>query len=295
MNTKFLEKEFDYVKPATLNEALDVLQSGKAVKIFAGGTDLIVKCKVGAPVDMDVMLDINGIPELFGVKSEAGGIRIGAAEKISVLEQSEDIQKRYTALYESFHAMASISVRNMATLGGNFCNASPVADASCAVLAYDGSVVLEKKGGTREVKAEEFFLAPGVTVMEKDEMITSIKVPAPQADTGALYVKLSRVKSDIAKMSVCFVLNRVGETIGSCRITMAAVAARPLYLKDVSESLAGKKFDMALVNETADAISDFIKPIDDNRTTAVYRKDVSKVIARDALIEAWKRSGGKLS
>lgn len=294
MNTKFLEKEFDYVKPSTLDEALDTLATKKNVKIFAGGTDLIVKLKVGAPIEMDTMMDINGIEQLFGVKSTNEGVVIGTAEKISVLEKNEEIQKRYTALYESFRAMASISVRNMATLGGNFCNASPVADASCAVLAYDGSVTIAKKGATRSVRAEEFFLAPGVTVMESDEMITEITVPAPKKDTGAVYIKLSRVKSDIAKMSVCVVLTRDGNKVGSCRITMAAVAARPLYLKDISESLAGKEMTEALVLETADQISAFIKPIDDNRTTATYRKDVSKIIARDALAEAWKRSGGKL-
>ena len=295
MNTKFLEKEFDYVKPASLSEALDVLAERKNVKVFAGGTDLIVKLKVGAPVEMDTMLDVNGVKDLFGVKSDKDGIAIGAAEKIAVLEKNEDIQKRYTALYESFRAMASISVRNMATLGGNFCNASPVADAAAAVLAYDGSVTLEKKGGSkRSVRAEEFFLAPGVTAMEKDELLTAITLPAPKGNAGAVYVKLSRVKSDIAKLSVCVVLEREGDKIAHCRITMSAVAARPLYLKDICEGLTGKVMDKAQAEKTAADIAAFIKPIDDNRTTAEYRKDVTVVIAREAIEEAWKRSGGTL-
>lgn len=293
MNTKFLEREFDYVKPATLCEALEVLSEKRKVKIFAGGTDLMVKLKVGAPVEMDTMLDINGIGELFGAKSSEAGIEIGAAEKIYALEQNEDIKKRFAGLYEAFHAMASVSVRNMATLGGNFCNASPVADASAAVLAYDGSVRLVKKGAERIVKAEDFFLAPGVSVITPDELVYSIIVPAPGANTGATYIKLSRVKSDIAKLSVCVVLNREGEKIGACRITMSAVAAKPLYLKEICEGLAGKTATEELMLETAGRIADFIKPINDNRTTAEYRKDVTRIIARDALIEAWKRSGGK--
>lgn len=294
MNTKFLEKEFDYIKPASLSEALDILSAGKNVKIFAGGTDLIVKLKVGAPIEMDAMLDINAIPELFGMKAVPEGIELGAAEKIYALEQNEEIKQNYQGLYEAFHAMASVSVRNMATLGGNFCNASPVADASCAVLAYNGSVKLVKKGGERTVSAEDFFLAPGVSVTAPDELLLSIAVPAPKENTGAVYVKLSRVKSDIAKLSVCVVLSRVGERIGECRVTMSAVAARPLYLKEISESLAGKPFTEALALETAENISAFIRPIDDNRTTAQYRKDVTKIIARDALSQAWKRSGGKI-
>ena len=294
MNTKFLEKEFDYIKPASLSEALDILSEREKVKIFAGGTDLMVKLKGGAPIEMNTMLDINAIGELFGTKCAESGIEIGAAEKISALEKNEAILSRYQGLYEAFHAMASVSVRNMATLGGNFCNASPVADASCAVLAYNGSVKLVKKGGERLVSAEDFFLAPGVSVLTPDELLYSIVIPAPKENTGAVYIKLSRVKSDIAKLSVCVVLSREGDKIRECRITMAAVAAKPLYLKEISQGLAGRSVSEALMLETAKRISEFIHPIDDNRTTAQYRKDVTKIIARDALYEAWKRSGGKL-
>jgi CO/xanthine dehydrogenase FAD-binding subunit len=294
MNTRFLEAEFDYVKPSTLGEALEVLSGDKLVRIFAGGTDLIVKMKMGA-MPLDIMMDINGIPELFEVKETAdGGVCIGAAAKLTALEKNEKLLKDYPALVEAIHAMASVSVRNMATLGGNFINASPVADAVAACLAYDGSVALEKKGGKRLVKAEEFFVGPGKTVMEQDEMVTAIILPPVKANTGAVYSKLARVKSDIAKLTVCVVLDRDGDSIGHARITMSAVAARPLYVKDISEGMAGKKVSMDMIKQTAADIAAFIKPIDDNRTTAEYRKEVTAVIARDAIAEAWKRSGGAL-
>ena len=294
MNTRFLEAEFDYVKPSTLEEALKILSGKKLVRIFAGGTDLIVKMKMGT-MPLDIMMDINAIPELFGVKeTEDGGAWIGAAEKLTVLEKSEKLLKDYPALVESIHAMASVSVRNMGTLGGNFINASPVADATACCLAYDASVILEKKGSRRVVRAEEFFLAPGKTVMEKDEMLTGILLPPVKKNTGAVYSKLSRVKSDIAKLSVCVVLDRKGKKIGNARITMSAVAARPLYVKEISEGMAGKEVTADMILQTAADIAAFIKPIDDNRTTAEYRKDVTKVVARDAITEAWKRSGGKL-
>ena len=294
MNTRFLEAEFDYVKPSTLEEALEILSEGKLVRIFAGGTDLIVKMKMGT-MPIDIMMDINAIPELFEVKETAdGGVSIGAGQKLTVLEKNEKLLKDYPGLVESIHAMASVSVRNMATLGGNFINASPVADAAAACLAYDANVVLEKKGGKRTVRAEEFFIGPGKTVMEPDEMVTAIELPPVKADTGAVYSKLARVASDIAKLSVCVVLNREGDAIGNARITMSAVAARPLYVREISEGMAGKKVSMDMIKETAADIAAFIKPIDDNRTTAEYRKDVTAVIARDAIAEAWKRSGGKL-
>lgn len=294
MNTRVLEEEFDYIKPATLAEALDILAGDKIVRIFAGGTDLIVKMKM-ADMPIDIMMDINGIPELFKVEeTDDGGVSIGAAEKLSVLEKNEKLVRDYPGLTEAIHAMASVSVRNMATLGGNFMNASPVADAVAACLAYDASVVLEKKDGKRVVKAEDFFTGPGKTVLEPHEMLTAVLLPPVKANTGAVYCKLARVKSDIAKLSVGVVLDRDGDKIGSARITMSAVAATPLYVRGISEGLAGKTVSMEMIEQTAKDIAAFIKPIDDNRTTAEYRKDVTAVIARDAIAEAWKRSGGTL-
>lgn len=292
-NTKFMEAEYDYLKPASLPEALDILADKKNVKIYAGGTDLIVKLKIGAPIEMDYMLDINGIGALKGVSPQDGGLAIGAAEKIAVLEKDPRIVKDYPALYDAFKAMASISVRNMATLGGNFCNASPVADAVGPAMCYGGSVELQSRAGSRRVKAEDFFLAPGVTVMEPNEMLTKILLPAPAPQTGAAFVKLGRVKADIAKISITVVLRREGDTIAACRMAMGSVAARPLFLKKIADSLVGKAMTGALIGETAQQISAFIRPIDDNRTTAQYRTDVAAIIARDALAEAWKRSGGE--
>ena len=293
MNTKFLEAEFDYIKPATLEEALEILATKENVKIFAGGTDLIVKLKSGAPIVMDYMMDVNAIPELQAVTEEADGLHIGATEKISVLEKHPKIVETYPALSHAFHDMASISVRNMATLGGNFCNASPVADAVGPCICYKGQVELQSRnGGTRRVAAEDFFKAPGVTVMEKDELLTSIILPAPAANTGSHFIKMGRTKADIAKISITVVLRREGNTIADCRMAMGSVAARPLFLKEISESLVGKEMTASLIAETAQRISDFIRPIDDNRTTAQYRTDVAAIIARDALTAAWKDCGG---
>ncbi|MEN6470410.1 MAG: xanthine dehydrogenase family protein subunit M [Clostridiaceae bacterium] len=294
INTRFVEKEFDYVKPTTLPEALGILADRKNVRIFAGGTDLIVKIKVGALTEIDTMLDINGIEELRRVEELDGGISIGCAAKLSTLEKDARLNEKYPAFCGALKAMAAISVRNMATLGGNFCNASPVADAVGPVISYRGSVELKSLTGARVVAAEDFFLAPGVTVMRPDEMLTRILLPAPEAHTGSSFIKLGRVKSDIAKISLTVVLVRNGNTIKECRMAMGSVAARPLFLKDISASLAGKEMSRVLILETADRISAFIRPIDDNRTTAQYRTDVAAIIARDALTQAWNLSGGEV-
>ncbi|MDL2217715.1 xanthine dehydrogenase family protein subunit M [Christensenellaceae bacterium OttesenSCG-928-M15] len=295
MNTLFLEKEYDYLKPASLDEALNILATKENVKIFAGGTDLIVKLKTGGIEVMDYMMDINAIEELKEMrKGKNGGLHIGATAKLWNIENDERVHESFPALEKALKAMAAISVRNMATLGGNFCNASPVADAVGPVMCYKGHVILNGKNGERAVNAEDFFLAPGVSVMEKDEMLTAVCLPQPKANTGHSFIKLGRVKSDIAKISLTVIIEREGNKVADCRMAMGSVAARPLFLKDIADSLIGKEMTQALVEETAQKISDFIKPISDNRTTAQYRTDVAKVIALDGIAEAWNTSGGTL-
>jgi carbon-monoxide dehydrogenase medium subunit len=296
MNTKVIEAEYDYVKPASLDEALDILAEKENVKIYAGGTDLLVKLKMGADLGMDIMMDINGIEDLYGVdKTADGGLRIGAAEKIWNLETNADVIAMYPILSEAMHLMASVSVRNMATIGGNFCNASPVADTVGPCMCYGACVELKSKKGVRTVDATEFFLKPGVTVMEADEILTAIILPAPEENTGAAFTKMARVRPDIAKVSISCVIKRDGDAIKDCRMAMGSVAPKPLFLGDISAELAGKKMSAALIEETAQKVHDFVKPIGDHGTTAEYRKEMAHLIAKEILEKAWENSGGELA
>ena len=295
MNTRVLEPEFDYLKPDTLDAALDILAEKKNVKVLAGGTDLVVKMKMDAVPNVDYLMDINGIPEFDKIESDSENcLIIGATAKLSHIEKDNRVIESYGALKEALNLVASISIRNMATIGGNFCNASPVADTVGPVICYKGCVQLAGKKGMRSIPAEDFFVAPGISVKNEDELLTAIKLPIPKKDTGAAFIKFGRIKADIAKISFTAVIERGGQTIHSCRLAMGSVAATPLYLKVISEELSGKDMTKALIEETALKISAFIKPINDNRTTAVYRTDMTKIIAEDALKKAWERSGGEL-
>lgn len=294
MNSRFLESEFDYVKPVSLNEAVTFMSENKNVRVFAGGTDLIVKMKMDAIPDIDFMLDINAIDELKRIKRDAeNDLVIGAATKLTAIEKNPEVAEHYLALKEAISKMASISIRNMGTIGGNFCNASPVADTVGPVICFNGQVELTGIKGTRLVNAEKFFTAPGVNVREKEELMTAVVLPPEADNTGSAFIKFGRVASDIAKISLTTVIVRDGNKIKSCRIAMGSVAATPLFLKDISESLTGKEMTAELIKETAETISATIKPITDTRTTAEYRKQTAIVIAEEALAVAWERSGGK--
>lgn len=293
MNTRFLEPEFDYVKPATLQDAFSFLKENKNVKVFAGGTDLIVKLKTGGLTAIDFMMDINGIPEMHLFEQTAdGGMRIGAGVKLSAIEQNKEIISRYPALSVAISKMASISIRNMGTIGGNFCNASPVADTVGPVICYKGLVELTSAEGTRTVPAEKFFLKPGVSVIRPDELMTAVLLPKPKPDTGAVFIKMGRVASDIAKISLSVVIERDGRKAGDCRMAMGSVAATPLFLEEISAKMTNKEVNSALIDKVSEEIADFIKPITDTRTTKEYRKAMAQLIAEHGIAEAWKQSGG---
>lgn len=296
MNTRIIDAAYDYLRPSSLGEALEALATREGVKVLAGGTDLLVKLKTNGLPDLKVMLDIKQVGELdFVRENEAGALYLGPLAKLSRLEREPLVLERYPALAGAIQLMAAISVRNMGTMAGNICNASPVADSVIPAICYEAQVVLASRDrGQRLVALEDFFLAPGVSVLDKDELLTAIILPKPQAHTGAAFIKKTRVRPDIAKISICVKLARAGDSIADCRIALGAVAARPYFAKALSAALAGQKMTEELIGETAVALAAQIRPIDDNRTTAEYRIAVAEAITADALKLAWEQAGGEL-
>lgn len=296
MNTKIISTEYDYIAPKTLEEALKILNEKDNVRILAGGTDLIVKLKTDAIKNLDYMLDIKRIPNLDYIRLDEAGnsVHIGALAKMSHIEKNPIIVEKYSAISSSLKLIASISVRNLATMAGNICNSSPVADSVIPAITYGAKVKLVSLKGAREVELKDFFLAPGVNVMDKGEILEEIIIPCPKANTGGYFIKKSRIRSDITKISIAAVIEREGNRVKDCKLAMAAIAATPLYLKDVGDSMIGKEMNEKLLKNTAEMASKSIKPIDDNRTTAEYRTAISEVATYDVLKEAWLNAGGEL-
>lgn len=292
MNTRIMPVHFNYVKPASLAEALDILASHKNVKILAGGTDLIVKLKTGAPVEIDTMLDAKGIAELTEVKELAdGSVEIGALSKLSHLEDNPVIKEKYVALIDALNAMASIAVRNMGTIGGNLCNASPVADTAGPCMVYGAKVKAVSKKGERIIDIKDFFVGLGKSALADDEILASVILPAPAG--GVAFQKITRVKPDIAKVSCTASLVLDGKKIADAHMALGAVAVTPLCMDEIASNMIGKEISEELFAEIGQMISDAIKPIDDNRSTAEYRKKVAKVLVVDVLTNAMKRAGGE--
>ena len=294
MNTRIIPVDYNYLAPSTLQEALSILAEKPRVKILAGGTDLFVKLKTGADIPLEYILDIKRIEELKLLKYCQRGLFIGPLATLSQLEKHPDILDHYPALAEALRTMGAVSIRNLATMAGNLCNASPVADTAGPAICYGAQLKLENISNNRTVLAEDFFTGPQTNVMTPQEMLTEIFLPLPPANCGGAFIKKNRVKADIAKISATAVLSREKNTIAFCRIAMGSIAAVPLFLKDLSASLVGREMSRDLRREAGQNAAETIRPIDDNRTTARYRTAIAGLLLEEVLATAWQRAGGEL-
>ena len=193
--------------------------------------------------------------------------------------------------------VSSMQIRNMATIGGNACNASPSADAIQGLMVMDAKAVIVDGNGTREVPIENFFTGPGQTVLEKNELLLSFKIPVPKPGTGAVYKKYAiRGDTDISIVGVaCRLSLNANGTIEEARISLAAVAPKPIRVMTVEKILIGNTLTAELLEEAGELVANSCSPINDQRATAEYRKEMIRVWTRHAIKEAEERARDKLN
>ncbi len=289
-NTHILAGEFEYVVPASLEAAVEILSDnpGKA-RILAGGTDLLVKMKM--EVDHpEILVDIRRIPGLREIQLDDDGLRIGALVTHWQLERSAPLKRHYTALAEAAGYIGGVQIRAMGTLGGNLGNASPAADTVPPLLVMGAELRLLGPEGERWVPIDEFFIGPGASVRQPAEIIIEVRAPGPLPGWGSGFTRLSRVASDLAKVSVAAALVRDGERVSLARIALGSVYKTPLRAKRAEALLSEGAFSDGLAARAGEVAAGEIAPITDLRSTEAYRRSVSAVLVRDALKLAWSRS-----
>lgn len=185
-------RRFEYLEARTLRQAIRMLQQhGQQARIVAGSTDFLVRWRAGF-WHPDYVVNIQRVPGLSRVAYSArNGLRLGALVTIQTLEQHPAIRQHYPALAAAAASFAGVQVRNLATVGGNICNASPSGDTLPALLVYGAECRLSGPDGHRQVPLEQLFTGPGQTVLAGDELLTEITLPPPSRNTGSLYIKHS--------------------------------------------------------------------------------------------------------
>ena len=293
-NTHIIPFEFEYHEPKSLDEAVELLKKlGSEAKVLAGGTDLLIQMKMGVlrPKHIINLKKINGL-NLIVDKGEY--LSIGALTKLRDIEKNEIIKSRFPALYQAVKSMASIQIKNMATIGGNLCNASPAADTAPPLMVYNAKLKIYGSKGYRVIPIEKFFKGPKQTILENDEILVEIMVPYPKPYTGSFFIKIARTSMDLAKANVAtkIVLNE-NDVIEEIAVALGSVAPTPIRAKTVESYLLNKRFEEKTVYKASKLVLKDIKPITDARSTAEYRRYVSQAIVYDALINSYKMIRGE--
>ncbi|MFO1284669.1 MAG: xanthine dehydrogenase family protein subunit M [Burkholderiales bacterium] len=267
-----------YWAPTTLPAALEHLRGGEAT-ILAGGTDLMPQKNAGRLKLKRSLVSVRRVPELRRIERTDGAIRIGALVTISELMRDADVVRHCGALVEACDHFASDQLRNAATIGGNVCNASPAGDTLVPLLVLDAEAELASKPdgavNTRRVPLFEFFAGPGRTVRRPDELLVAIRVPLPPAGRfGRFYKFGTRPALDISAISIGIAGVRDGPVIRDVRVAYGAVAPVPMRAVATEAALEGRPLDPDTIARAAVAARDEVRPIDDVRASAWYRREL---------------------
>lgn len=278
-------KKFDYYQPQTLKEAFSLMEKLKGrAKYIAGGTDILVRIKQKA-IHPDTLISLRGIDGLKTVNHN-GALSLGSMIPFRDLEGDPVIARDYPALARAVSVLANPQVRNVATMGGNLCNSAPSADCAPPLLVMQAHLKLQGLGGEREVPIDKFFTGPGENCMEAEEVLTQIQVPKKANHTGMAFLKVGRVAQDIAVVNAAVLLVMDKKKCQECRLAVGAVAPAPLRLRSVEKLIAGEEIGPELLDRVSQMVEQEVSPITDVRSTEEYRRIMSGVLIKRAIVQA---------
>jgi len=284
-------RSFDYQRPATLADAVDLLERhGPDAQILAGGTDLVIGLRDRTIVP-SVVIDLKRIPELRpAIREESGWLSISAGTTMSQISAHPAVRQHFMALVEAADVVGSVQIRNRATLAGNICNASPAADTAPPLLVFRGRVLAHGRAGERRIPINEFFVRSRETTLRRGELVRAIQLAMPPEPIGAAYLRLTRRHgTDLASITLCCGVERSGVT----RLAYGSVGPKPLLFTDESGVLAdpGASEDakLAILEGMLAAASPSPRSV---RASPEYRLAMLRVLALRGLRAAVERLGG---
>jgi aerobic carbon-monoxide dehydrogenase medium subunit len=284
-------RRFELALPRSVDDCLKVLaERGAETKVVAGGTDLLPQLKNGL-LRPPCVIDLSGVPALRILESDQRSLRIGAAVTARELELDPRVRSGYLALAESGALVGSVQVRNLATVGGNLCNAAPSADMAPPLLALEAEAVIVGPKGQRRVPLGSFFLGVRRTVLGPDELLLELVVPAPGPRSGGNYLRHTpRRELDIAVVGVASQLTLSNGACAKARIALASVAPTPIRATAAEQSLEGQPVTPERIDRAAELAVGAAQPISDQRGSAQFRNHLVRVLTRRTLMTALERA-----
>ncbi len=280
--------DFDLEVGQSVGHALELLSSRADASLVAGATDLIPLVRVGR-WRPGLVVDITHLEALRYIKAVADGLEIGALASHAELIGSTLVQQHAPALVEAAASVAGPQVRTRGTLGGNLCTASPAADTVPALLVLDAQVVLASLEGERRLPLAEFLTGPGQTALKPGEMLKSVVIPSAPPGAGMAFEKLGKRKAlIISVVNAAALLAAEGGRIQDARLALGAVAPTVVRCPEAEAFLVGREPVDSTFAEAAHLIQETIRPIDDVRASAAYRRVAAEGLAARALARAWE-------
>ena len=282
-----------FESPTTTKAAATLLASESGVAhVLAGGTDLLVRMKMGS-IEPDLVVDIKRIESLRTLKVAAAGVQIGAAVPAVRLGESDKLRSLWPGVVEAANLIGSDQIQGRCTVVGNLCNASPAADSVPALIAAGAKALVVGPKGKRRVAVEKVVLGPGRTSLARDEFIEAVVLPARSGKSADAYLRFTpRTEMDIAVVSAAINLTLSRGIVQSAKVVLGAVAPTAVIVPAAAKALIGTTLDAAALDKMVAACRAACNPIDDKRGTIAYRTKVAGVMARRAALIAYERAGG---
>ena len=286
---------FDYFEPTSLDEASGLLREGKgARRPLAGGTDIVIQLRRRV-ARTEGLVNLKRIPELSGWTCEPGrGLRLGACTPMRDLETSAAVGERFPSIREALQVVGSLQLRNLASVGGNLCNASPSADTAPPLMALGAAASLWTDESRREtVSVENFFEGPGASVLRAGGLLLAVEVPEPEPLTGDAFERFtprSAMDIAIASAAAAVTLDAAGQRVRAVRIALGAVAPTPIRALRAEDLVREKEPNPKLLEWAGAAAMGECRPIDDIRGTAAYRKELIRILVQRVLRQAVERA-----
>lgn len=283
--------KFDYFEPESIEEACALLERhGEEARLIAGGTALLIWMRMKL-LNPRVVISLARIPDFDVISFDPkNGLTIGAGARHRDIELRPAVREHYPLLHETFHKVAQPRIRNMGTIGGNLCQGDPLTDPGASLLALDAGITLTSSKGKRVLQLGEFFIDYYQTNIQLGEILTEIRVPPPVNRLRWSHIKfLPRSQEDFATVGVALTMKLQDGRCDDIRLALNSVAPTILRAKRAEEILRKQKITDKLIFEMAAVAATEVDPIDDNRGSPEYKREMVKVLVRRAAQEALQR------
>jgi carbon-monoxide dehydrogenase medium subunit len=282
--------KFDYLEPNSLEDTFTLLEKhGGDARVMAGGTSLIIWMRQRLLMPK-VVISLAKIPNFDDISFDStNGLRIGAGARHRDIELSPVVKQRYPLLHETFRKVAQPRIRNMGTIGGNLSAGDPLTDPGASLIALDAELTLASSKGQRTLSLEEFFIDYYQTALEPGELLTEIRVPPPQR-RGWSHIKFTpRSIEDFATVGVALTMHAQTSKCEDVRLALNSVASTIVRAKQAEAVLRGREINKANLREMGEVAATEVDPMDDNRGSSDYKREMVKVLVRRAGQEAFQR------